>query len=36
MDLYNYVTRDNFKRTQNGVHIDYIFVSEEIEVINAR
>lgn len=35
-DLYNHVTRDSFKRTENGVHIDYIFVSEEIEVINAQ
>ena len=34
-NLYNEVTRDNFKRKQKGVHIDYIFVSEETEVINA-
>ena len=34
-NLYNEVTRDNFKRKQQGVHIDYIFVSEQIEVINA-
>lgn len=34
-ELYSKVTRDSFKRTENGVHIDYIFVSEEIEVINA-
>lgn len=34
-NLYNEVTRDGFKRKQKGVHIDYIFVSEEIEVINA-
>jgi endonuclease/exonuclease/phosphatase family metal-dependent hydrolase len=33
--LYNEVTRDKFKRSEKGVHIDYIFVSEEIEVINA-
>ena len=35
VDLYNRATRNSFKRTENGVHIDYIFVSEEIEVINA-
>jgi endonuclease/exonuclease/phosphatase family metal-dependent hydrolase len=34
-ELYSQVTRDNFKRTGKGLHIDYIFVSEEIEVINA-
>lgn len=33
--LYNEATRDKFKRTNNGVHIDYIFVSKEIEVVNA-
>jgi endonuclease/exonuclease/phosphatase family metal-dependent hydrolase len=33
--LYSEATRDKFKRTERGVHIDYIFVSEEIEVINA-
>jgi endonuclease/exonuclease/phosphatase family metal-dependent hydrolase len=33
--LYNEVTRDSFKRKQQGVHIDYIFVSQEIEVVNA-
>lgn len=33
--LYSEATRDKFKRTQNGVHIDYIFVSEGIELINA-
>jgi len=33
-DLYNQVTRDKFKRKQKGVHIDYIFASEEIEVIS--
>lgn len=33
--LYKEATRDKFKRTQNGVHIDYIFVSEGIEVVNA-
>ncbi|EKQ50157.1 MULTISPECIES: endonuclease/exonuclease/phosphatase family protein [unclassified Clostridium] len=32
--LYKEATRDKFKRTQNGVHIDYIFVSKEIEVMN--
>lgn len=32
--LYNEVTRDSFKRKQKGVHIDYIFASEEIEVVN--
>lgn len=34
-DLYNEATRHNFKNKQNGVHIDYIFISEEIEVITA-
>jgi endonuclease/exonuclease/phosphatase family metal-dependent hydrolase len=34
-ELYKQATRDNFKRTDNGVHIDYIFISKEIEVINA-
>lgn len=34
-DLYNEATRDKFKRTENGVHIDYIFVSEGIEVVDA-
>lgn len=34
-DLYNEFTRDKFKRTQQGVHIDYIFVSEGITVLNA-
>lgn len=33
--LYSEATRDKFKRTKRGVHIDYIFVSEEIDVINA-
>lgn len=34
-ELYKQATRDNFKRTEKGVHIDYIFVAEEMEVINA-
>jgi endonuclease/exonuclease/phosphatase family metal-dependent hydrolase len=34
--LYNEATRDNFKRTERGIHIDYIFVSEEIEVVNVK
>ncbi|OPJ57514.1 endonuclease/exonuclease/phosphatase family protein [Clostridium chromiireducens] len=34
-ELYKESTRDKFKRTQKGVHIDYIFVSKEIEVVNA-
>jgi endonuclease/exonuclease/phosphatase family metal-dependent hydrolase len=33
--LYNEATRDKFKRTTKGVHIDYIFVSEEIEIISS-
>lgn len=33
--LYDEVTRDKFARTNKGVHIDYIFVSEEISVVNA-
>lgn len=33
--MYKTATRDKFTRTQKGVHIDYIFVSEEIKVINA-
>jgi len=34
-NLYNEATRHSFNRKQQGVHIDYIFVSEEIEVVNA-
>lgn len=34
-NMYKAATRDIFKRTQKGVHIDYIFVSEEIKVVNA-
>lgn len=34
-DLYNEATRDKFIRTNNGVHIDYIFVSKEVEVVDA-
>lgn len=33
--IYREATRDKFKRTENGVHIDYIFVSEEIEIVKA-
>jgi len=33
-ESYKESTRDKFKRTQNGVHIDYIFVSKGIEVVN--
>ena len=33
--IYREATRDKFKRTDNGVHIDYIFVSEEIEIVKA-
>lgn len=34
-ELYNQGTMGNFKGKENGVHIDYIFVSEEIEIMNA-
>lgn len=33
--LYSEATRDKFARTKNGIHIDYIFVSDEIEVVGA-
>ncbi|GEP64230.1 MULTISPECIES: endonuclease/exonuclease/phosphatase family protein [Clostridium] len=35
MGLYNESTIGNFKRSGKGLHIDYIFVSEEIDVVNA-
>ena len=32
--IYKERTRGNFKGRKNGLHIDYIFVSEEFEIIN--
>lgn len=34
--MYQQGTRGNFKGKNNGLHIDYIFVSEEFEIINAQ
>ncbi|NFA42945.1 endonuclease/exonuclease/phosphatase family protein [Clostridium botulinum] len=33
-DLYNKATMGNFKNKEKGSHIDYIFVSEEFEIID--
>lgn len=33
-DLYNKATMGNFKNKEKGAHIDYIFVSEEFEIVD--
>lgn len=33
-ELYKMPTRSDFGRKRKGIHIDYIFVSEDIEIIN--
>ncbi|MBW6409594.1 endonuclease/exonuclease/phosphatase family protein [Clostridium weizhouense] len=33
-DLYNKATMGHFKGKENGTHIDYIFVSEEFEIVD--
>lgn len=35
-ELYNKATMGKFKGKETGIHIDYIFVSEDIEIIDAQ